>query len=343
MKTFLKFLSEAIQSRAVLQDKRHRLPLNNHSEENVSVKNATNDVLTVTFGRFNPPTIGHEKLFNTLSKVAENGDYKIYPSRSNDSKKNPLDPDTKIHFMKKMYPNHSENIVNDNQTRNIIDVLKKSYDDGYSKINIVVGEDRQSEFEKLTTKYNGDLYNFEELNIISAGERNSDSNEVSGISASKLRKAVIENDYKTFVNGIPKTLNKKEIKTLYNKLRESMNIEDSNKLWQICPKLDYKNLREEYINNKIFKLGDIVENLNTGLIGKIIRRGANYLICVTEDNIMFKPWIYDVVEWINQSGVSADQREVGTKKLVKYLISLNKGQKIDIKNFINKNRKVVIK
>jgi hypothetical protein len=100
-----------------------------------------------------------------------------------------------------------------------------------------------------------------------------------------------------------------------------------------------KELREKYINGEIFKEGEWVENLNTSLVGKIIRRGTNYLICVTEDNVMFKPWIKDVVEWTNKSGVPANQREVGTDALRKYVMSLTDTKKIDnfnVRKFINK-------
>ena len=100
-----------------------------------------------------------------------------------------------------------------------------------------------------------------------------------------------------------------------------------------------KQLRDKYIRGKIFNEGDWVENSNTGLVGKIIRRGTNYLICVTEDNIMFKPWIKDVVEWTNISGVPANQREVGTDALRKYVMSVSDTKSIDnfnVKKFINK-------
>ena len=100
-----------------------------------------------------------------------------------------------------------------------------------------------------------------------------------------------------------------------------------------------KQLRDKYIRGKIFNEGDWVENSNTGLVGKIIRRGTNYLICVTEDNIMFKPWIKDVVEWTNISGVPANQREVGTDALRKYAMSVSDTKIIDnfnVKKFINK-------
>ena len=95
-----------------------------------------------------------------------------------------------------------------------------------------------------------------------------------------------------------------------------------------------KTLRENYISGNIFNIGEWVENVNTGLVGKIIRRGTNYLICVTEDDVMFKPWIKDVVEWTNVSGVPAKQREVGTDALRKYAMSMT--GTTDIKNFINK-------
>jgi hypothetical protein len=100
-----------------------------------------------------------------------------------------------------------------------------------------------------------------------------------------------------------------------------------------------KQLRDKYVRGEIFNEGDWVENPNAGLIGKIIRRGTNYLICVTEDNVMFKPWIRDVVEWTNRSGVPADQREVGTDALRKYVMSVSDTKVIDnfnIKKFINK-------
>jgi len=299
-------------------------------------------VLTVVFGRFNPPTIGHEKLLNKVAEVAADGEYKIYPSRSNDPKKNPLDPDTKISIMRQMYPDHGERIVNDSKFVSIIDVLKQAHEDGYSSINIISGADRTAEYEKVASKYNGDLYDFAEINVFDAGDRDPDAEGVEGISASKMRKAAAEGDYETFRSGIPKTFDDKNSRKLFMTLRKSMNIEEEWDLWEIAPKLDPENLRENYIQNKIFQVGQIVENLNTGLVGKIIRRGANYLICVTQDNLMFKPWIKDVVEWTNQSGVPASQREVGTDAYREYTMRMTGTKKINnfnIKNFINKYKK----
>ena len=95
-----------------------------------------------------------------------------------------------------------------------------------------------------------------------------------------------------------------------------MKVEEGWNLWEIAPKLDWNNLRENYFKKNLFDIGELVENLNTGLVGRVIRRGANYLICVTEDDIMFKSWIKDVSEAVVNnsapSGVTADKREVGT-------------------------------
>jgi hypothetical protein len=298
--------------------------------------------LTIAFGRFNPPTTGHEKLLDTVANVADKGEYRIYPSRSNDPKKNPLDPDTKISMMRKMYPKHGERIVNDAGSKTIFDVLKQAHADGYSGVNIVVGSDRQAEFQKLATKYNGDLYDFKNLNIVSAGERDPDAEDVTGMSASKLRKAAAEGDFETFRKGTPKSLDDKEARKFFMTLRKSMKIEEGFKLWEIAPKEDMASLRESYINNEVYCEGEIVENINTGLVGKIIRRGTNYLICVTEDNLMFKSWIKDLnkieeQQWTNVSGVPANQREVGTDALRKYAMKMT-GTK-EIKNFINRYRK----
>jgi hypothetical protein len=293
--------------------------------------------LTIAFGRFNPPTVGHEKLLDKVANVAGKGEYKIYPSRSEDPKKNPLDPDTKISYMRQMYPKHGERIMNDAGSKTIFDVLKQAHSDGYSSVNIVVGSDRQAEFEKLATKYNGDLYDFADINVVSAGERDPDAEGVEGMSASKLRKAAAEGDFASFRSGVPKALDDKAARKLYTTLRRSMKVEEGWSLWEIAPKFDWKGLRENYVSDKIYRVGEVVENLNTGLVGKIIRRGANYLICVTEDNIMFKSWIRDLKEWTNQSGVPADQRLVGTDAHREYVMRIM-GVK-EIKNFINKYKK----
>lgn len=260
----------------------------------------TKGTLTVAFGRFNPPTIGHQQLMDVAANAAagdDGGEYLIFPSRSQDKKKNPLDPDTKISYMQKFYPNHAGNIVNDASTKTIFDVLKMAHNNGYAGVRIIGGADRVKEFEKLSNQYNGQLYNFDNIEVVSAGERDPDAKGVEGMSASRMRLAAAEGDFKTFRSGLPPEVKPSEAKELFNILRGSMNVKEGWDVWEIAPKLDFQSLRENYITESIFRIGEIVENLNTGLIGRIIRRGTNYLICVTESGQMFKSWIKDLREY----------------------------------------------
>jgi len=302
----------------------------------------TKGTLTVAFGRFNPPTTGHEKLLDTVAANSDEGDYIIIPSRSQDKKKNPLDADMKVSVMRQMFPQHSERIVNDPQNRTIFDVLKKAHMDGYAGVRIVGGGDRVAEFEKLSGNYNGKLYQFDNLEVLSAGDRDPDGDDVSGMSASKQRKAAAEGDFTTFRKGVPSSLNAKQTKELYNNIRAAMNIKEGWNLWEIAPKFDWKSLRENFVSENIYKVGQLVENLNTGLVGKILRRGTNYLICVTEDKIMFKSWIKDVsestVNGTEKQGVPPDQRLVGTDSFRKYVETMVPGSERG-KQFINKYRK----
>ena len=307
--------------------------------------------ITLVFGRFNPPTIGHQKLLGKAKKAAGKGVLRIYPSRSQDAKKNPLDTDTKYDVMQQMFPSHADNIVNDPNSKTIFDVLKKAYGDGYSDVNIVVGGDRVKEFDKLASEYNGKLYNFNSVKTISAGDRDADAEGVEGMSASKMRKAAAENDFETFRKGVPQSLDDKVAKQLFNTVKKQMNVKEGWRMWEIAPKFDWKNLRENYVSGKIFNVNQLVENLNTGLVGKVIRRGTNYLICVTEDGMMFKSWIKDLTEKKKIKlaaetgiyGVPSDQREVGTSAQRRYAQSMVPGQQeilnFDIKEFLNKYRK----
>ena len=343
------------------------------------------DTLTLAFGRFNPPTVGHEKLLQAAKKASAGGDLKIYPSRTVDDKKNPIDPDMKVSYMRKMFPDYEEQIINDPDMKTIFDVLTTAAEDGYLNVNIIVGADRQSEFENLAQKYNGDLYDFDLIRVISAGVRDADADGVEGMSASKMRKAVADDDYEAFRKGTPSNLDDGDTTALFNAVRSGMKIkkgydakaeakakEDKIRaripnekkikasaasypkvkekvkegfdLWEIAPSLDQKGLREQYVKKGIFNVGDLVESLNTGLVGRIIRRGTSYLICVTENNVMFKSWIKDLTEAVRPAhitgiyGVSADKREVGTDAQREYAQSMVPGQE-RIRNFINKYRK----
>ena len=263
-----------------------------------TTRSSGEDTVTLVFGRFNPPTVGHKKLLDAAAQVSGSGDMRVYPSRSQDPKKNPLDPDEKAELMRKMFPDHADSIINDSDVRTIFDALKIADEEGYKNVNIVVGSDRVAEFENLANKYNGKLYNFDDLEVISAGERD-DGEGVSGMSASKMRKAAAESDFETFRRGVPEVIDDKMARTIMRTVRNAMELSttESWNLWEIAPRFDWKNLRENYVSGNIFKLESLVENLKTGLVGRVVRRGANHLICVTEDDIMFKSWIKDLREY----------------------------------------------
>ena len=316
---------------------------------------------TVAFGRFNPPTVGHEKLMNAAKAASKGGDYQIYPSRTQDDKKNPLGPDDKIAFMRQLYPKHGERIVNDGEMKTIFNVLKKANEDGYSSINIVVGADRQAEFEKLALQYNGELYDFEDINVVSAGDRDPDAEGVEGMSASKLRKAAAEDDFKTWLSGMPSKVDEKLAKSIFNSVKRKVtavksaskidtsakNLKVNEGLWEIAPKLDWSGLRENFFLKKIFNVGDLIEQLHTGLRGRIVRRGTNYLISVTEDNMMFKSWIGDVSEAYSEVKMDRKMRDadhpntlVGTTGYLKNVEEKTPGATVkSFKNFLNKYRK----
>jgi len=307
----------------------------------------TKGTLTLAFGRFNPPHAGHQQLMDIAAASAEQeeSDYIIVPSRSQDPKKNPLDADTKVSVMRQMFPQHSERIVNDGANRTIFDVLKKAHNDGYTNVRIVAGQDRVKEFDKLSQNYNGQLYQFDAMEVISSGDRDPDAEGMEGLSSSRMRLAAAEGDFKTFRAGLPEGIPRKSAMELFDTVRQSMNVKDMKEfwnIWEIAPKYDLENLRESYVAKKIFNIGDRVENLNTGMIGRIIRRGANHLICVAENNIMFKSWVKDLREAIvnatTPSGVPSNQRLVGTDAHRKYVETMVPGSSYGLQ-FINKYKK----
>ena len=274
----------------------------------------------VVFGRFNPPTTGHEKLLKSASTEASRtgADLRIYPSRSVDAKKNPLQPGTKIEYMQKMFPDYAESIKDDPNAKTIFDVLIACQNLAYKSVTIVVGQDRLAEFQGLAQKYNGDLYDFEEIKVISAGQRDADAEGLEGMSASKMRDAAAKDDFKAFTKGIP-NIGNMDKKNLYNILQKSMGVKKSElaaETWTYAPKLDPFGLRVAYLKEQCFKVGSLVENVNTGVMGRITRRCANHVIVQTPEHTMFKAWLKDLTE----------AYDVGTDEYRRYVQSMTPGQ-----------------
>ena len=234
-----------------------------------------------TFGRFNPPTVGHGKLITKVAAAAIGNQYRIYASQSNDSKKNPLKYKEKIRVMRKMFPKHGRNIIEDKNAKTALHIASILHDQGFTKMTMVVGSDRIKEFQKLLKNYNGvkgrhGFYDFKDgIEVISAGERDPDAEGVEGMSASKMRAAAIDGDFKSFSQGLPKEYG--EDMTLFNLIRKRMGLKEmvSFRKHVQLPSLSEK--REQYISGEIFNVGDtaITESDEEILIKE---RKSNYII-----------------------------------------------------------------
>ena len=184
-----------------------------------------------TFGRMNPPTTGHEKLMNELAKKAGRNPYKVYLSQSKDKKKNPLMYQEKVKMVRKFFPKHARQVILDKKVKNVFDVATKLFNEGYKNLTMVVGSDRVNEFNTLLNKYNGvkgrhGLYKFNKVNTISAGERDPDADDVSGMSASKMRKLASDGDFTQFSQGLPRSVSNNEAKKVYNEVRRGMGLKE---------------------------------------------------------------------------------------------------------------------
>ena len=183
-----------------------------------------------TFGRFNPPTIGHEKLIKKVESVAKGGHFYIYPSWTEKPKKDPLPHKVKFNWMKKIFPKYAKNIISDPLCKTAIHVLTK-YED-FDIVAMVVGSDRVSDFQKLFDKYNGvesthGFYEFDKIEVVSAGERDPDAQGVEGMSASKMRLAATNDDFESFKMGVPDTVSDAEKKKLFDDVKKYMGISEA--------------------------------------------------------------------------------------------------------------------
>jgi len=251
--------------------------------------------ITTTFGRFQPPTIGHEKLMNAAAKVARGGTYRIYASQSTDSKKNPLDYTSKVKYMRKMFPRHARAIILDKNIKTMFDLLTKLYDEGFTKVNLLAGSDRVPEYEALVNKYNGvkgrhGFYNFEGgVNVISAGERDPDADGATGMSASKLRAFATDNDFQGFMKGMPPGF--KEAKALFNDIRKGMGLKESHDFRSHLQLESVSDTREAYVTGNLFEVGDEVVVKESDEVGKVVMLGSNYVLVEMNDGKKVRKWL----------------------------------------------------
>ena len=264
----------------------------------LDIAEARGDTAVFTFGRFNPPTIGHQKLLDKVASVAKSNPgapYYIFASHSENPKKDPLPYVKKVAYMKKMFSKHSRNITT-TRDRTVFELAVTLHNKGHRAIVMVVGSDRVTEFDTLLNKYNGvegrhGYYGFDNIEVVSAGERDPDAEGVTGMSASKMRAAASANDYDTFKLGLPKNFNNGM--SLFKDVRKFMGIRESFIEHQVNM-TEEDVIRDMYIENKIFCTGDIVEDEYSGVSGAVVRRGTNYLVFAESDGTTHKRWLYEV-------------------------------------------------
>jgi len=173
------------------------------------------------FGRF-PPTIGHKKLIDAVVNASNGGDFYIFSSQSQDPDKNPLDYQTKVSFLKKLFPSIQDKIVYDPTIKNVLQAADKLKANGYTDATFVCGSDRVPEFTKLLNTWNGmdKTPRFGTLDIINSGEREDGAEGVEGVSASKAREFVKNNDFESFKGTVPN--NPQLAKELFDAVKQGM-------------------------------------------------------------------------------------------------------------------------
>ena len=274
------------------------------------VKELPSKKVVFAFGRFQPPTTGHELLVNAVKKLAgTTADHVIYASKTEDKKSNPLPVARKVYFLKRMFPK-TNFLAASAEVRTPIEAAKE-LNKKYKNIVLVAGSDRVASFQKLLNDYNGKEYHFDTIEVVSAGERDPDSDTASGMSGTKMREAAVAGDFNKFKKGLPHTLTELDGRRLMNDIRKGLGHPIIKE--QFIVKKD--DLREKYFNGQIFNVGDIVESSDVQY--EIVKRGSNHLLLKQEDGSLVSKWIQDVtiVEELKMNEELSDKTIKSTDKI----------------------------
>lgn len=267
-----------------------------------------------TFGRMNPPTIGHGKLLDVLSQKSGSNPYRVFLSQSQDRNKNPLKYQEKIKFARKLFPKHARSIMLNKKVNNPMAAASALYDEGFINLVMVVGSDRLNEFDILLKKYNGKksthgFYNFKSIKVISAGERDPDSEGVEGMSASKMRGFAKDNDFVSFSQGLPKAVSNPDAKKMFNTIRKAMGLKEAKQFKNHVQLEPVSELREAYIRDNIFEKGDQVVMTRHGIVGNIQHLGTNYVI-VESKGETWRCWLDDISKVDPNQQVNWDVQDI---------------------------------
>ena len=252
------------------------------------IKELPSKKVVMAFGRFQPPTTGHELLVNAVKKIAQKqgADHIIFASRTQDKKSNPLPVDRKVYYLKRMFPNTNFVAANE-EIRTFIEAAK-FLSKKYKNLVMLAGSDRVPEYKRLLERYNGDVFHFDTVEVVSAGERDPDADNASGMSGTKMREAAKKGDFQMFKKGLPHTLTELDGKRLMNEIRQGLGMEAIRE--QV--KFETNELREKYHAGEIFNVGDKVTDGES--IYEVVDRGANYITVVNENGDISKKWLDSV-------------------------------------------------
>ena len=248
--------------------------------------------IVIGFGRFNPPTTGHELLINKVTQYARSkgSPAKIYVTATEDKKKNPLKQERKIYYMKRMFGQNTPLVPTKSPNqRTIIEVAKHlNTKEKITELTLIAGSDRIAEYKRLLNQYNGKDYNFDKITVLSSGRRDPDSDLAEGMSATKMRTAASSGKFTDFKRGVPRRMSIADSKRLFNEVRKGMGLPPIRE--EIV--LPTSELREDYVAKKIFNIGAVVED-DKGVY-EVMDRGANYISVSDEDGNVSKKWLHEV-------------------------------------------------
>mgnify|MGYP000989033232 CR=1 FL=1 len=293
-------------------------------------------VVYFTFGRMNPPTIGHGKLLDKIASTAGRNPYKVFLSQSQDAKKNPLSYADKVKHARKMFPKHARQILINRNVKTAMDAAVELYNQGYRKVVMVVGSDRVREFDVLLNKYNGQkgrhgLYNFKDIKVISAGDRDPDAEGVEGMSASKMRSFASDNDFTAFSQGLPKTVSNADAKRLFNDVRKGMGLKEEKEFKNHVQLDPVSQIREDFVAGRVLNLGDKTVLKGTDIIAEVTFRGSNYVIVEGSNGQTYRKWITDVEiieQQDNKKSMYKDKPDWGTPESTKKAKKMTPGENL---------------
>jgi len=269
-----------------------------------------------TFGRMNPPTIGHGKLLDKLASTSGRNPYRVFLSLSND-KKNPIPYNSKIKYVRKMFPKHARQVMMNKKVVTPFAALTALYNEGFRSCVMVAGSDRVNEYNKRLNMYNGKkgrhgFYNFKDgIKIVSAGQRDPDAEGAEGASGTKQRKYAVDNDFTNFAQGLPNAMSNNDAKKLFNDVRRGLGLKETKEFKNMIQFDSVSPKREAYVEGQLFSEGDEVIIKETNEVGTITVCGTNYVIVEANGN-KTRQWL-DAVEKVLDYGTDASVTDIKKK------------------------------